>query len=317
MFSLDIYNLEMPSVPSVYLLQVDANSVTAASEFITNLEQLDLNSTVLAAVNHNSLKESWRSRQLLAYSDEDATKFIVVADNLDDTYFVLYAEELRIYYSDSDGSFNVSCCYDSNSNNESATFIDAGATEVSGDNRTVSFNVSQYLPDGLLDANLTIRVAYKLNGSYWSVSYMEFQQFSGDEGCAFLSASSAGSTSYQVNIEGVPSGTAFKCTPDITYYINNRTCPDSEQPQINVNISFIGLQIDPGRNLTLDHPKNITFSNNVDDCVGYFSPGTWAGLITSLVLGLILFLAIYIMLGMQVMDRFDDPKGKSINVQAT
>jgi hypothetical protein len=57
MFSLDIYNLEMPSVPSVYLLQVDANSVTAASEFITNLEQLDLNSTVLAAVNHNSLKE--------------------------------------------------------------------------------------------------------------------------------------------------------------------------------------------------------------------------------------------------------------------
>jgi hypothetical protein len=68
----------------------------------------------------------------LAYSDEDATKFIVVADNLDDTYFVLYAEELRIYYSDSDGSFNVSCCYDSNSNNESATFIDAGATEVSG-----------------------------------------------------------------------------------------------------------------------------------------------------------------------------------------
>ena len=54
---LEIHKLEMPSVPSVYILHIDASSVATASKFITNVKQSDLDATVFATVYDSSLKE--------------------------------------------------------------------------------------------------------------------------------------------------------------------------------------------------------------------------------------------------------------------
>ena len=51
-----------------------------------------------------------------------------------------------------------------------------------------------------------------------------------------------------------------------------------------------------------------------EDCMGFFSASIWMGLIVSLVLILILSCGIGLLANINTMDRFDDPKGKSIQV---
>jgi V-type H+-transporting ATPase S1 subunit len=53
------------------------------------------------------------------------------------------------------------------------------------------------------------------------------------------------------------------------------------------------------------------------DCVGFTSAGIWGGLFVTFLLILILTYGISWMLDIKTMDRFDDPKGKTIIVSAT
>ncbi|XP_029578532.1 V-type proton ATPase subunit S1 [Salmo trutta] len=50
------------------------------------------------------------------------------------------------------------------------------------------------------------------------------------------------------------------------------------------------------------------------DCAGFFTPGIWMGLITSLLMLLILTYGMHMIMQLRSMDRFDDPKGPSISV---
>uniref|UniRef100_A0A8C7QLZ2 ATPase H+ transporting accessory protein 1b n=1 Tax=Oncorhynchus mykiss TaxID=8022 RepID=A0A8C7QLZ2_ONCMY len=50
------------------------------------------------------------------------------------------------------------------------------------------------------------------------------------------------------------------------------------------------------------------------DCAGFFTPGIWMGLITSLLMLLILTYGLHMIMQLRSMDRFDDPKGPSISV---
>lgn len=49
-------------------------------------------------------------------------------------------------------------------------------------------------------------------------------------------------------------------------------------------------------------------------CQGFFSNGIWMALTSSLVMLMILFGGIYALAGITTMDRFDDPKGKPLNI---
>lgn len=53
-----------------------------------------------------------------------------------------------------------------------------------------------------------------------------------------------------------------------------------------------------------------------NDCIGFFSAGIWGGLFVVILLILILFYGICNMMDIRTMDRFDDPKGKTIIVGA-
>lgn len=52
------------------------------------------------------------------------------------------------------------------------------------------------------------------------------------------------------------------------------------------------------------------------DCVGFTSPGIWAGIFVTLVLLTILTIGITSLLDIRSMDRFDDPKSKTITINA-
>ena len=50
------------------------------------------------------------------------------------------------------------------------------------------------------------------------------------------------------------------------------------------------------------------------DCAGFFTPGIWMGLLTSLLMLLIFVYSLHMIMQLNTMDRFDDPKGPSILV---
>ncbi|KAJ7317468.1 hypothetical protein JRQ81_003630 [Phrynocephalus forsythii] len=53
------------------------------------------------------------------------------------------------------------------------------------------------------------------------------------------------------------------------------------------------------------------------DCAGFFSPGIWMGLLTSLLLVAIFTFGLHMVMSLKTMDRFDDPKGPTISVPQT
>ncbi|XP_074872785.1 V-type proton ATPase subunit S1 [Carettochelys insculpta] len=50
------------------------------------------------------------------------------------------------------------------------------------------------------------------------------------------------------------------------------------------------------------------------DCAGFFTPGTWMGLLTALLLAAGFACGLHVLLGLRTMDRFDDPKGTPLAV---
>ncbi|XP_009950725.1 PREDICTED: V-type proton ATPase subunit S1-like, partial [Leptosomus discolor] len=53
------------------------------------------------------------------------------------------------------------------------------------------------------------------------------------------------------------------------------------------------------------------------DCTGFFTPGIWMGLVTSIVLLWILAYGIHMIMQLTTNSRFDDPKGSALSVPQT
>ncbi|KAL7859658.1 hypothetical protein SRHO_G00148050 [Serrasalmus rhombeus] len=75
-------------------------------------------------------------------------------------------------------------------------------------------------------------------------------------------------------------------------------------------ISFDDFQIQ-GFNVT---GKDFSYAS---DCAGFFTPGIWMGLLTSLLMVLVLTYGLHMIMQLHTMDRFDDPKGPAISVPQT
>ncbi|XP_029208332.2 V-type proton ATPase subunit S1-like [Acropora millepora] len=86
------------------------------------------------------------------------------------------------------------------------------------------------------------------------------------------------------------------------------SCFDVTLNNDNSSISFKQFQVQP-----FNVPGNGTFSYAYD-CIGFFTIPIFMGLITAGVLLVILFCGILSMLSLTTMDRFDDPKGQTIQV---
>lgn len=62
---------------------------------------------------------------------------------------------------------------------------------------------------------------------------------------------------------------------------------------------------------------NGTDFSYASDCAGFFTPGIWMALLSSLILLLIFIYGLHVIMHLNTMDRFDDPKGPAISVPLT
>ncbi|XP_060930679.1 V-type proton ATPase subunit S1-like [Limanda limanda] len=76
-------------------------------------------------------------------------------------------------------------------------------------------------------------------------------------------------------------------------------------------LNFIDFQI---QGFSLANGTNFSYAS---DCAGFFTAGIWMGLITSLLMLLIFVYGLHMIMQLNTMDRFDDPKGPSISVPQT
>lgn len=76
---------------------------------------------------------------------------------------------------------------------------------------------------------------------------------------------------------------------------------------IYLNITDIQVQVDS---------KDATFSDAYD-CVGFTSIPIWTGIFVTALLALIMAWGLTMIMDIRTMDRFDDPKGKTITISAT
>ncbi|KAK2897140.1 ATPase H+ transporting accessory protein 1a [Channa argus] len=84
----------------------------------------------------------------------------------------------------------------------------------------------------------------------------------------------------------------------------------SKDPANQWKVSFEDIQIQ-GFNVI---GREFSYAS---DCAGFFSPGIWMGLMTSLLMVLVLAYGLHMIMQLHTMDRFDDPKGPAISVPQT
>lgn len=75
-----------------------------------------------------------------------------------------------------------------------------------------------------------------------------------------------------------------------------------------VRLNITDMQVE------VDH-KNAVFSDAYD-CVGFTSIPIWTGIFVTAILALIMIWALTMILDIRTMDRFDDPKGKTITISS-
>lgn len=98
---------------------------------------------------------------------------------------------------------------------------------------------------------------------------------------------------------------SFHCSPAIEFVLPNR----------NVVLRWSGLQVQPEFAPVAEQP--FTSFGDSWDCVGFVSPGIVSGLFVVIMLLFILSIGISWMMDINTMDRFDDPKGKTITISVT
>ncbi|XP_070824915.1 V-type proton ATPase subunit S1-like [Chaetodon trifascialis] len=86
--------------------------------------------------------------------------------------------------------------------------------------------------------------------------------------------------------------------------VPNNTNQNTSQWRLN----FVDFQI---QGFGLANGTNFSYAS---DCAGFFTPGIWMGLLTSLLLLFIFVYGLHMIMQLNTMDRFDDPKGPSISV---
>ncbi|XP_037627843.1 V-type proton ATPase subunit S1-like [Sebastes umbrosus] len=86
--------------------------------------------------------------------------------------------------------------------------------------------------------------------------------------------------------------------------VPNNTNSNTTQWRLN----FIDFQI---QGFGLANRTDFSYAN---DCAGFFTAGIWMGLLTSLLMLYIFVYGLHMIMQLNTMDRFDDPKGPSISV---
>ncbi|XP_016998072.2 V-type proton ATPase subunit S1 [Drosophila takahashii] len=138
------------------------------------------------------------------------------------------------------------------------------------------------------DANKPITFDVLYNGGYFSLSNLVY------DGSNFRTT-------------GVNAPTTF------SYSCGNLTLESTAVNNMYNTLSFKSLQLQAPFDGT--YKENFAFGDSWD-CVGFVTPGILMGLFVVALLLVIMFVGVCWMMDINTMDRFDDPKGKTITINA-
>ncbi|CRK96156.1 CLUMA_CG009585, isoform A [Clunio marinus] len=92
-------------------------------------------------------------------------------------------------------------------------------------------------------------------------------------------------------------------------------CIELPMSDFNTIITFHNIQMQPLFNPVGDE-KIEHFADRANECIGFFSPAIWGALFVVIIFVFILSMGITMMMDIRTMDRFDDPKGKTITINS-
>lgn len=107
-----------------------------------------------------------------------------------------------------------------------------------------------------------------------------------------------------------PAEYSYRCQSVTNYRWPQLVPRNNKDPANQWRVSFQDIQIQ-GFNVS---GRDFSYAS---DCAGFFSPGIWMGLMTSLLMVLVLTYGLHMIMQLRTMDRFDDPKGPAISVPQT
>ncbi|RNA17389.1 V-type proton ATPase subunit [Brachionus plicatilis] len=107
-----------------------------------------------------------------------------------------------------------------------------------------------------------------------------------------------------------PVNYSFVCTKT-TFKVQNKTKDGKSNSKVWIYIQKLQLQPTGVQNNNTEY----TFGR-VNYCQGFFSSGIWMAITSSLILAFILAFGIALLMNVKTMDKFDDPKGKPLNIGA-
>ncbi|XP_028265266.1 V-type proton ATPase subunit S1b [Parambassis ranga] len=122
----------------------------------------------------------------------------------------------------------------------------------------------------------------------------------------FVELQANGTTAFYRGNRGIyaPAEYSFHCQSVNSFRDALLVPQNSSQWRLN----FIDFQI---QGFGLNNGTNFSYAS---DCAGFFTAGIWMGLVTSLLMLLIFVYGLQMIMNLNTMDRFDDPKGPSISV---
>ncbi|CAK1587601.1 unnamed protein product [Parnassius mnemosyne] len=101
-------------------------------------------------------------------------------------------------------------------------------------------------------------------------------------------------------------GFSYRCAQNVTFSSIN----DTQQ----YSLTFMDMKVQPFFKNT--NESEMVFGDSFN-CVGFFSVPIWSGLFVVFILLAITFYGIMMMMDIRTMDRFDDPKGKTITINTS
>ncbi|KYN23329.1 PREDICTED: uncharacterized protein LOC108758424 [Trachymyrmex cornetzi] len=132
--------------------------------------------------------------------------------------------------------------------------------------------------------SLTLEFSFEIKRGYYTLTKVTYETINGVNTL---------STKRDISF---PFGFSYHCSPKTTFTDGTTF------------LNIMDMQVQVGH-------KGATFSDAYD-CVGFTSIPIWTGIFVTVILGLIMIWALTMIMDIRTMDRFDDPKGKTITISS-
>ncbi|NXR68522.1 VAS1 ATPase, partial [Rhadina sibilatrix] len=233
-------------------------------------------------------------RQLMAAEEEDSLSYPPLNVTTGNSTCILF------YASNFSLKVNRSVLIDLTNATFLTQNVDISASECSDSNTTLSLKYTKPV-NGIN----SLEIRFLMTNKFYAVSARNWSTLDSVE------IVQDGEKFAKFNVSGIsaPAEYSFHCQLVGTSNLYPaRLVPSSEAKNWDVFISKLQIQ---GFNII-----NNQFSY-ASDCTGFFTPGIWMGLVTSIILLWILTYGIHMIMQLTTNNRFDDPKGPALSVPQT